>query len=233
MRVHWLQHTATEDLGSIEPWLAAAGYDYRGTRLYAGEAPPKAIDGIDGFDALIVMGGPMNIYEHDRHSWLLAEKQLIRAAIDGGKRVLGICLGAQLVADQLGGEITRNAEPEIGWHDVALTDAGRRHPLLADWPSHFAAFHWHFDTFALPPGAEHLASSAGCINQAFAWDGGRVLGLQFHPEVGAAHVAGWLRGDDLPQGRYVQTPVQMLNADAAYAASRRLLHSLLGRFLSG
>ena len=95
MRIHWLQHADFEDLGCIGPWLEAQGHAVKGTRLYAGEAPPQP----QAFDALIVMGGPMNIYEYEQHPWLRGEKALIRTAVDAGKRVLGVCLGAQLLAD--------------------------------------------------------------------------------------------------------------------------------------
>src|ERR1700758_1528507 len=115
MRVHWLQHADFEDPGTLLPWLAANGHVAHGSRLHAGEALPA----MDDFDALIAMGGPMNIYDHARCPWLVAEKALIRAAIEHGKRVLGICLGAQLIADQLGGRVTRNQETEIGWFPVS------------------------------------------------------------------------------------------------------------------
>src|SRR5690606_14426699 len=126
------------------------------------------------------MGGPMNIYEQDIHPWLADEKRLIRAAIDAGKRVLGICLGAQLIADQLGGAVTANAEPELGWLPVQLSDSGRAFACFADFPAEFSAFHWHGDTYALPVDAQCLASTEGCAQQAFSWGNGRVVGRQFH-----------------------------------------------------
>lgn len=226
MRIHWLQHADFEDLGCIGPWLAARGHAVTGHRLYAGEPVPE----VSEFDALIVMGGPMNIYEHDAHPWLRAEKALIRTAIDAGRRVLGICLGSQLIADALGGPVTRNAEPEIGWHALDLTAEGRAHPLFADLPARFTGFHWHGDTYALPPGAVGLASSEACAQQAFAWDGSRVLGLQFHLEVTQANAEEWFRHETVSPSRYVQTPEAILGRTAAFALNNDAMCRILQRF---
>src|SRR5581483_1717363 len=187
MRVHWLQHAEFEDLGCIAPWLAARGHAATQTRLYAGERLPA----VGSFDWLIVMGGPMNIYEHERHPWLIDEKALIRAVLAANKRALGICLGAQLVADALGGPVTRNAQTEIGWFPVMLNAAGRASKVFAGFPQSFAAFHWHGDTFAIPPGYQGLMSSEACANQAYASADGRVVGIQFHLEVTAANARIW------------------------------------------
>jgi GMP synthase-like glutamine amidotransferase len=227
MRVHWLQHADFEDLGNMGPWLRAHGHIVSGTRLHSGETPPA--DARD-FEALIVMGGPMNIYEHAHHPWLIAEKALIRSALDADRRVLGICLGAQLIADALGGPVTRNAETEIGWFPLTLTAAGRRSPYFAQMPQSFAVFHWHGDTYALPPGAESLAASAACAQQAFSYDGGRVLGLQFHPEVTRAHLAEWFRHETLVPARWIQSPQGILADSAAFAASEWLATSILETF---
>ena len=110
MKVHWFQHVPFEGLGAIEEWLLSRGHTLSCTRLYANEAPPVNSHGVDW---LIVMGGPMNVYEYRAHPWLRSEKHLIREAITAGKRVLGICLGAQLIADVLGGKVYQNGEREI------------------------------------------------------------------------------------------------------------------------
>lgn len=226
MHVHWLQHAAHEELGCIAPWLARRGARVTHTRLYAGEPTPATAD----FDALIVMGGPMNIYEHAAHPWLVAEKTLIRAAIAAEKKLLGICLGSQLIADVLGGPVTRNAHTEIGWFDVTLNDQGRAHSAFADWPDHFEAFHWHGDTFAIPPGAINLMSSEGCAHQGFSW-GERVLGLQFHLEVTAADAHTWFAQERPKPDRYVQPPEFILEQTARFALNNRLMLRLLDRFL--
>lgn len=224
MRVHWLQHAEHEDLGCIAPWLAARNAEVTMTPLQRGDPLPATPD----CDWLIVMGGPMNIYEHDAHPWLVAEKAFIRAAIDAGRTVLGICLGSQLIADVLGGPVTRNAESEIGWFDVALEPAGRRHPLFVDWPYAFPAFHWHGDTFAIPPGAENLMRSDACAHQGYAW-GPRVVGLQFHLEVTAANARVWFEHEQPPLAPYVQSPEVILPQLAKFALNNRLMLQLLER----
>ena len=226
MRVHWLQHADFEDLGCIAPWLADAGHTVSGTRLYAGETPPD----VSAFDALIVMGGPMNIYEYAQYPWLRGEKALIRAAVDAGKRVLGICLGAQLLADVLGGRVTRNADSEIGWFPLDLSAAGRASPLFADLPETFTGFHWHGDTYALPPGALCLATSAACAQQAFAL-GKRVLGLQFHLEVTRSNAEEWFHHEQPRPARYVQTPEHILAQRDSFEENNRWMRAILGRFL--
>jgi GMP synthase-like glutamine amidotransferase len=200
MKVHWFQHVPFEGLGAIEEWLLARGHTLSCTRFYADEAPPV---NSDGFDWLIVMGGPMNVYQYDVHPWLLSEKQLIREAITAGKRVLGICLGAQLIADVLGGKVYQNGEREIGWFPVRAVSAGVASSFVL--PAETSVFHWHGDTFSLPPGSVWLAESDGCAHQAFAV-GARVLGLQFHLEMTAASVSGIAQAcaDELASGRYVQ-----------------------------
>ncbi|MGQ0502265.1 MAG: type 1 glutamine amidotransferase [Panacagrimonas sp.] len=225
MHVHWLQHAAHEELGCIAPWLAARGAQVTMTRLYAGDVPPAAAD----FDALIVMGGPMNIYEHAAHPWLVAEKNLIRAAIAARRRLLGICLGSQLIADVLGGPVTRNAHTEIGWFDVELNAQGRAHPWFADWPERFEAFHWHGDTFAIPPGAQNLMASEACANQGFV-QGDRILGLQFHLEVTAADARVWFEQERPPVERYVQSPEIIVERIDRFASNNRLMLRLLDRF---
>lgn len=224
MRVHWLQHAEHEDLGCIAPWLAARDAAVGHTRVHAGEALPD----VEQFDWLIVLGGPMNIYQHAEHPWLVAEKQLIRAAIDAGRTVLGICLGAQLIADVLGGPVSRNAHSEIGWFEVALNPAGRRHPLFADWPDRFHAFHWHGDTFAIPPGAENLMHSQACAHQGYVWNE-RVVGLQFHLEVTAADARNWFAVEQPAPARYVQPWREVLADLDAFALNNRLMLRLLDR----
>jgi GMP synthase-like glutamine amidotransferase len=225
MRVHWLQHAEHEGLGCIEPWLRERGHRVTATRLQRGEELPH----VDDFDWLIAMGGPMNIYEHDRHPWLIREKFLIRDACVKKKQVLGICLGAQLIADVLGGKVTENREPEIGWFDVALNSEAGKSPLFADFPARFPAFHWHGDTFAYPRDSTPLMSSEACERQAFSWGEGRVLGLQFHLEVEHDDARRWLETDAPEPRRYVQDAAEILRDPERFAQNRRLMHRLLER----
>ena len=226
MRVHWLQHAEHEDLGCIAPWLAARDAHVSMSCLPAGDALPAP----DAFDVLLVMGGPMNIYQHAEHPWLVAEKTLIRASIDAGKKLLGVCLGAQLIADALGAPVTRNAHDEIGWFDVSLNAEGRRHPLFAEWPERFPALHWHGDTFAIPAGAHNLMHSEACARQGYAL-GKQILGLQFHLEVTAADAARWLALEPTTPARYVQSSEVILEDIARFALNNRLMAKLLDAFL--
>lgn len=223
LRVHWLEHAAHEDSGCIEPWLRRQpGIRYSRTQLYRGEKPPKARD----LDWLIVMGGPMNIYEHDRYPWLVTEKELINDACVN-KKVLGVCLGAQLMADVLGGPVTRNRQQEIGWFDVHLTAEASKSRVFAGFPATFKAFHWHGDTFAMPPGCRTLMKSDACVNQAFERDDGRLVGMQFHLEVQPRNARIWVKEDMPPPERYVQTPRQILARPARFAANNRLMRRVL------
>jgi GMP synthase-like glutamine amidotransferase len=225
MKVHWFQHAPFEGLGAIEGWLLARGHTLSCTRFYADEASPV---NSGGFDWLIVMGGPMNVYQYEAYPWLSSEKHLIREAITAGKRVMGICLGAQLIADVLGGKVYQNDEREIGWFPVRAVSAGVTSPFA--FPRQTPVFHWHGDTFALPPGSAWLAESDGCAHQAFAV-GTRVLGLQFHLEMTAASVGGIAQAcaDEFMPGRYVQ-PADMIISQARQNEPAAAM--LLGRLLS-
>jgi len=221
MRIHSLEHQPAEGPGKIADWAAARGHTLVSTALYAGEPPPA----LDAFDLLVVMGGGMNIYQHRDHPWLVAEKEFLRRAIDAGKPILGICLGAQLLADVLGGKVFQNPEKEIGWFPVTITD--RRAPF-AGFPEKMNVMHWHGDTFETPPGARLVAESAGCPRQAFVVRD-RIVGLQFHPEMGAVHVAdlAHISMEELVPARYVQTPEQLTQTPADLARSHAALDSLL------
>jgi len=182
-----------EGIGKIADWIRDRGHEVTGTHLYRGDALPAD----DAFDFLVIMGGPMNIYEYRRHPWLPAEKRFIKRAIDSGKIALGICLGAQLIADVLGSKVFQNPTFEIGWFPVRFNAAKQSIPALQNFPDQLTVLHWHGDTFNPPPGAVHLATSEGCQNQAFAV-GKRVIGLQFHIEMDAPDVAAFL-DDTLPE----------------------------------
>jgi GMP synthase-like glutamine amidotransferase len=225
MKVHWFQHVPFEGLGAIEEWLLSRGHALSCTRFYAGEAPP-ADSG--GFDWLIVMGGPMNVYQYEAHPWLSSEKRLIREAIAAGKRVLGICFGAQLIADVLGAKVYQNDEREIGWFPVRAVSTGASSAFA--FPGETTVFHWHGDTFSLPPGSVWLAESDGCAHQAFAV-GTHVLGLQFHLEMTATGVSGIAQGcaDELTPGRYVQ-PADIIISQAK--KNEPAAAKLLGRLLA-
>jgi GMP synthase (glutamine-hydrolysing) len=182
------QHVAHEPLGTLDPHLRREGFRIRYVNF---ARHPHAEPEIDGYDALVVLGGPMNVDETDRHPHLTREVRVIRDALDRGRPVLGICLGAQLLAHALGGQVGRAPEPEIGWYDVKRSDGAGDDPLLGHFDEVERVFQWHGDTFELAPGATHLASSERCSNQAFRV-GDAAWGLQFHLEVDQRMIARWL-----------------------------------------
>jgi GMP synthase-like glutamine amidotransferase len=177
-RIHCLQHVPFETLGIIESIAQKYSCPVTDTRVWENTNFPA----FDSFDLLIILGGPMNIYEHDIHPWLAEEKSFIKKTIDAGKKVLGVCLGSQLLADALGGTVIRNRCKEIGWYPVTLLKTCSESPIFKNIPPVFTPFHWHGDTYPPPPGAVLVGSSDACENQGFIFDN-RVVGLQFHLEM--------------------------------------------------
>lgn len=205
MRIHYLQHVPFEDLANIESWARSRGHDLSRTMLFSDEKLPE----MDLFDWLIIMGGPMNIYEEDKYPWLAKEKDFIRRAIASERIVLGICLGAQLMADVMGSSVQRNEYREIGWFAVSLTEEGKRSPIFSVLPEKFVALHWHGDTFGIPPGAARAAESRACANQAFIK--GKAIGLQFHLESSLDSIDHLLENcaDELTDGPFVQSKEEL------------------------
>jgi GMP synthase-like glutamine amidotransferase len=227
MRIHCLQHAPFEGPARIAHWAAARGHALSVSHLYTGDPLPA----LDRFERLIVLGGPMSVSDEAEHSWLAHEKARIEDAILAGKSVVGICLGAQLIAEVLGARVYRNADKEIGWLPVALTEAGRASRLCQDLPLEQQVFHWHGDTFELPQDAVHLARSAACAQQAFLFDG-RVLALQFHLEATPESVDAICThcAEEIVPARYVQTAEQMRAANAGlFHGIHRTLATLLDR----
>lgn len=185
LRLHGIRHASFEEEGEIAAWAQARGHSLTHTDLWNREALPP----LSSFDFLIIMGGPMNIYEEDAFPWLAEEKRLLKTAVDAGKLVLGVCLGAQLLADVLGGPVTPGQFREIGWHQVQAGPDAAKSAIFSKLPASYEAFHWHGDTFAIPPGALWTAKSVACAHQGFESHGGRVIGLQFHLETNAASMA--------------------------------------------
>jgi GMP synthase (glutamine-hydrolysing) len=190
VRVLVFRHTAVDDLGLIAPALDTHGILYRYADLYA---RPCAESLVNEADALIFMGGPMSA--NDDHPYIQREIQYIRDAGELGQMVLGVCLGAQLIARALGARVYANTVKEIGWAPVTFTPEAANDPLFAGLHEVEMIFHWHGETFTLPPGAELLASSDACRNQAFRF-GNRMYGLQFHLEVTPTMIAEWCREDE-------------------------------------
>jgi GMP synthase-like glutamine amidotransferase len=222
MKVQVLQHVPFEGLGSIHAWLSERGAFVRYTRFYQSPVLPD----LRSVDLVIAMGGPMSVNDELEYPWLKKEKTFIHEAIRFGLPVLGVCLGAQIIASALGARVFANAHKEIGWFPIQAvstnSDAFR-------FPRQATVFHWHGETFDLPHGAVHLAKSAGCDNQAFQI-GTNVVGLQFHleatPET-ADQIIQHCRSE-LADGEYIQTE-RALRAvpDAAYREINSLMHEVL------
>jgi GMP synthase (glutamine-hydrolysing) len=198
------QHTVHEPTGTLADAFRRSGLDWVECRQF--EATPPAFD-VRAHAGLVVLGGPMNADETDRYPFLDREVAWLQAAVDCRVPVLGICLGAQLLAKALGAPVYRNPVPEIGWSDVTVTPAGQADPLLRHLAPAATVFHWHNDTFDLPAGAVLLAASTGCRNQAFRF-GTNAYGVQFHPEITAAILDDWLAALPAPARTAIcrQTP---------------------------
>jgi len=224
MRAHCLQHVAYEGLGSIRSWLQGTGYAITHTHLFQMPDFPRT----DQVDLLVILGGPMSVNDEETFAWLAQEKKFIRAVIAAGTPVLGICLGAQLIANAMGARVYRNRVKEIGWFPVSSvpsTDA-----CAFSFPPSTQVFHWHGETYALPTGATLLARSEGCENQAFQL-GRSVIGLQFHLETtteSAQEIVSHCRGELIPS-QYVQTEEAILSAKPE---NYRLINDLMGDVLS-
>lgn len=220
-RVHALLHVPFEGLGAIRPWLETHGYSLSETHLYRDESLPAISD----FDWLIVMGGPMSVHDEKAYPWLVNEKALLKEAIAMDKTMLGICLGAQLIAEAAGGSVVAG-EPEIGWWPLYInptTDIDRF------GFNQLKAFHWHGEQIQLPPRAQRLASSQCCETQAFQI-GERIIGLQFHLETtpASARLLVENAAEDLIESPYVQN-AQLIIADENddYQALDRALQKVL------
>ncbi|RKX39776.1 MAG: amidotransferase [Verrucomicrobia bacterium] len=207
MKLHWLQHVPFEGLGIIEEWARAQGAETSVSQLFNNDPLPE----VESFDWLVVMGGPMGIYDHKEHPWLVAEKQFIKNAIDAGKTVLGICLGAQLIADVLGAKVYAGPQKEIGWFPIRRAEGA---PEII--PEELTAFHWHGDTFGIPEGAVRLASSEACQTQGFIYND-HVVALQFHLETTLESMEALIENcadelvhvDGVGSSVYIQTAEQM------------------------
>jgi GMP synthase-like glutamine amidotransferase len=229
MRVHWLQHVPFENLGSIEPWVINHGYALTSTHLFAGDALPS----MDRFDVLVIMGGPMSVHDDDKYPWLNSEKHYIKAAIDSGKMVLGICLGAQLIAQVLGAKVYKNAEKEIGWHPIRIAaPQDEKSALFGLMSDQTSVFHWHGETFDLPDNARHLALSEACQQQAFSYKK-TVLALQCHLEITEQGITRLIENcsHEIVPAPFIQSRNEMLSGLNSCDQNQQIMEGILDRLV--
>jgi GMP synthase-like glutamine amidotransferase len=207
-----ITHVDHEGPGYLAEVLARRAIPYRVISIDRGDTIPERPHGLGG---LVSMGGPMSV--NDPLPWIARELSLLRAAVDAGLPVLGHCLGGQLISKALGGAVTRNRIKEIGWFDVQASDGGAASPWLRDLPRAFTAFHWHGETFSIPPGGTRLLENANCENQAFAL--GSALALQCHIEMTEALVHDWI----------ARAPEEFTHAGAAVQAPEQITRNLSQR----
>jgi GMP synthase-like glutamine amidotransferase len=200
------------------------GYKITSTRLFAKDPFPN----LDDIDWLIIMGGPMGIYDEDKYPWLFSEKNYIEQAVVQGKIVLGICLGAQLIADVLGAKIYPNKHKEIGWFPIQKTHETAQTRLADFLPDEIDAFHWHGDTFDIPKGAIHIAKSEACENQGFIYDD-HVVALQFHLETMEQSAKELIDNcqDDITEGPFIQSSVEIFSDKKRFEKINFLMSELL------
>lgn len=226
MKAHILQHVPFEGPGYIGTWLSAHDYTLSFTRFYETDYQLPTPESVD---VLVVMGGPMGVYDEAIYPWLTAEKAFITRVITAGKNVLGICLGAQLIAACTGATVDKAPLKEIGWFPVQATPASPLwwKELVQSVP---AFFHWHGDRFAIPEGAVDLAYTEGNSNQAFLL-GNKVLGLQFHAEVTPADVAEMVKHgrEELQKAPFIQNEAEILAAVHHATVVNKMLAELLER----
>lgn len=224
-----MQHVPFESPGYLQDWVNSRGHQLTGTHLYQGDNLPVPAD----IEALIVLGGPMGVDDEETYRWLSPEKKFIKSCIREDKKILGICLGAQLIADVLGANVTSMPQKEIGWFPLQWNQQALEHPLLDFLPAQQTVLHWHGDMFELPDGALPLASSQACANQGYLIND-KILGLQFHLEMTRDDLQELISnaGAELSvSGNYIQEAKDIMMNGKHFESNNRTLAQLLDRFL--
>lgn len=229
MHIHVFQHVPFEGPAAIVNWAEDRDHTLEVTRLYEDQPLPA----LDSFDMLVSMGGPMGIYDSEQYPWLERERNFIRQSIDWNKWVVGVCLGAQQIAAALGAKVSKNTHREIGWFPIFPVKESSANAWSTLFKEQSTVFHWHGDTFAIPDGAERIASSEACENQAFVYRD-RVLALQFHLEATPESLTLLVENclDELDGSRYVQEAYELLGDNDRYRNINQLLYQLLDKLVS-
>jgi GMP synthase (glutamine-hydrolysing) len=205
-------------------WITEAGHRLRYIRFYNGDDLPEA----DSVDMLIIMGGPMDVFDYHVHPWLGDEIEWVKEFILSGKPVLGICLGAQIIAAALGEEVYPGPHKEIGWHNLEFFPALGDFKICKDLPDTRKVFHWHGDTFYIPVGAVRIAASQAFPNQGFIYDK-KVIALQFHLEMTPESVKELVENcrDELVEGPYIQNEQKILSEQNYFKTNQEVLYQFL------
>jgi len=228
MRLILLEHDPVEyPESNVMHWARKNSHPVKVIEAFGGIPYPTQ----DAFDWLMVMGGSQHAWDEEGNPWLRSEKDFIAQSLACGKIVLGICFGAQLLAEAMGGRVFPNSYQEIGWYNVSLTYEGRESFLFRSLPNPFLTFHWHNDHFTLPHGCRRLAFSEPTQNQAFYMPGRPVVGLQFHPEFTKEMVTSYAHshGHEWKEGHYVAGKERTLKQTAQVKDTYWLMETILDR----
>ncbi len=227
--IHYFQHVPFEDPAYILSWAKKHGHAVSATQWFDTAPNPD----LRNTDLLVVMGGPMNIYEYAEYPWLKTEREIIQSAINNGKRILGICLGAQILADCLGAKVYPGPNKEIGWFEVEISGRASQHRLLSHFPRKHTAFHWHGDTFTIPENCIPIGSSEACENQGFIL-GSQIIALQYHIETTTSSLKALIQhcSDELVEAPFIQTAEQMIETSQVQSAGiHQLIDPLLDKWI--
>lgn len=227
MRLHHLTHVPFEGLAQIEDWAQSRKLQISQTKMYELEPLPNHSD----YEFLVIMGGSMSVYEEDKYKWLIEEKRFVKEAIEQGKKILGICLGSQILAEVLGAKVYKNKEKEIGFWNL-YRDSASKYEFFNSFPEELKTFHWHGDTYDIPENAERLFYSDATKNQGFIYQN-NVIGLQFHIDLGRDHLLNMLNHcrDDITTGEFVQSEDIIKSKLDLNTNLHKILYSFLDNWL--
>jgi GMP synthase-like glutamine amidotransferase len=228
-RIYCFQHIDCEGPGTLADILRSKGAVVEILKPFKGQEIPEDLG-----DGLVILGGPTAVYEEQENPWMTLELAAIRQCMNRQKPVLGICLGAQMLAHLAGGRVYKGSVSEVGWHPVTLTAEAAGDPLLGGVPVNFEAFHWHSDTFDLPEGAVRLAGSGRYPNQAFKL-GTKIYGIQFHLEVNRKMLEDWMlvyAKELTPQGGTIPPANILSSLDLNTSRLRAVADKVFAAFLS-
>ncbi len=224
----FIKHIEIEGPGTLGEFFKETSWKTKIVELDKAGTLPS----VDECEAIISLGGPMNVYEEAKYPFLKEEDKLMKKALQEEVPILGICLGAQILAKACGAKVRKADKKEVGWFKVNLTDEGKRDPLFEDMPASLSVFQWHEDTFAIPKGALHLAESQTCLNQAFRF-GRNAYGLQFHVEVTPEMLESWIRAYTKNETIQIKDMlIESYRINEAFKKQAQMLYNNFARIIS-